>query len=399
MSTSKTWNNAPFTLPDNNDPRGTWGVTTSNFLKALADNALAKYGGSFQLTGADIDFGTSFGLKVQYLKSQGVNLSLTGILRLANNEGVGFRNAANNADKIFKLDASDKWAFGASALSEAELGYASGVTSAIQTQLNAKVGTSDTIALNRGGTGQTTKAAAYDALSPNTTKGDIEAHNGTNNVRLPVGSNGQVLSADSAEATGLKWASPLTNPMTTSGDIIYGGGSGAATRLAANSTATKKWLRSLSSGTPTWEEVDSVKGHTSGVAIASGYLGEVYRASNTSSALTTAVSISVLNIVLPTAGVWAIYASAEFAGSATSCTQTRASVNTSAAANYTNSATSSFIAGYDSWNPNASINLSRPLPVLYVNASASQTVYLYGAAVFTGGNMSIIGYATAIRVA
>lgn len=67
------------------------------------------------------------------------------------------------------------------------------------------VATESTVPISKGGTGQTTQTAAMDALSPTTTKGDILADNGTNVVRLAVGSNAQVLSADSAEATGLKW--------------------------------------------------------------------------------------------------------------------------------------------------------------------------------------------------
>jgi len=41
-----------------------------------------------------------------------------------------------------------------------------------------------------------------------TTKGDLIAYTGTSFVRLGVGSNDQVLTADSGEATGLKWATP-----------------------------------------------------------------------------------------------------------------------------------------------------------------------------------------------
>lgn len=41
---------------------------------------------------------------------------------------------------------------------------------------------------------------------PTTTKGDLIVHNGSTDIRLPVGSNGQVLTADSAEAAGIKWA-------------------------------------------------------------------------------------------------------------------------------------------------------------------------------------------------
>jgi hypothetical protein len=51
-----------------------------------------------------------------------------------------------------------------------------------------------TIAIANGGTGQTTKAAAFDALSPMTTAGDI-IYGGTSGTgtRLPKGTDGQVL--------------------------------------------------------------------------------------------------------------------------------------------------------------------------------------------------------------
>jgi hypothetical protein len=48
----------------------------------------------------------------------------------------------------------------------------------------------------------------FDGIAPVTTKGDLIVRNATVATRLGVGSNGQVLTADSAEATGLKWANP-----------------------------------------------------------------------------------------------------------------------------------------------------------------------------------------------
>lgn len=55
-----------------------------------------------------------------------------------------------------------------------------------------------------GGTGQTTASAAFNALAPTTTKGDLIAYS-TTNARLAIGSNGYKLTPDSGETTGLKW--------------------------------------------------------------------------------------------------------------------------------------------------------------------------------------------------
>ena len=51
------------------------------------------------------------------------------------------------------------------------------------------------------------------ATSPLTTKGDIWGYS-TSDARIPVGANGTVLTADSAESLGLKWATPSSGGMT-----------------------------------------------------------------------------------------------------------------------------------------------------------------------------------------
>lgn len=68
-----------------------------------------------------------------------------------------------------------------------------------------------TLPIANGGTGQTTQAAAFNALDPITTKGDLIAHDGTNSVRVAVGSNTQVLTADSSAASGVSWQTPATS--------------------------------------------------------------------------------------------------------------------------------------------------------------------------------------------
>jgi hypothetical protein len=82
------------------------------------------------------------------------------------------------------------------------------VSTATQTALDAKqatlVSATNIKTLNGAtllGSGDITVAAS----SPLTTKGDVYTYD-TDDARLGVGSNGQVLTADSAEGTGLKWA-------------------------------------------------------------------------------------------------------------------------------------------------------------------------------------------------
>jgi hypothetical protein len=76
-------------------------------LIALAQNVLQKQGGNFTLAG-DVNWGNVAGHVVKYLKSASSNIAQSGVLRYANNEGTGWRNAANSADLLLKVNASDQ---------------------------------------------------------------------------------------------------------------------------------------------------------------------------------------------------------------------------------------------------------------------------------------------------
>lgn len=73
------------------------------------------------------------------------------------------------------------------------------------TNIPANTALINQVPIANGGTGQSTANPAFNALSPLTTKGDIVGYS-TVNARVPVGSNGQVLTADSTQALGVKWA-------------------------------------------------------------------------------------------------------------------------------------------------------------------------------------------------
>jgi hypothetical protein len=68
------------------------------------------------------------------------------------------------------------------------------------------------------------------ASTPLTTKGDLFGYD-TANARIPIGTNNQVLTADSAQALGLKWATPAASGGQTS--IATGSFSGSTITISS----------------------------------------------------------------------------------------------------------------------------------------------------------------------
>jgi len=88
-----------------------------------------------------------------------------------------------------------------------------------QNTTGTAAGLSATLAITSGGTGQTTASAAFNALSPITSTGDLILGNGTNSAtRLAIGASTYVLTSNGTTAS---WAAPS------------GGGSGTVTSVAA----------------------------------------------------------------------------------------------------------------------------------------------------------------------
>lgn len=83
---------------------------------------------------------------------------------------------------------------------------------------------SDTTQFSGDGTGAsplTLETAAFGTIAPTTTKGDLIVSDGSDNIRLAVGTNDHVLTADSGETAGVKWAS-ATSMSSLPQDYIAG---------------------------------------------------------------------------------------------------------------------------------------------------------------------------------
>lgn len=104
-----------------------------------------------------------------------------------------------------------------------------------QNTTGTAAGLSATLAIGSGGTGQTGAVAAFDALAPTTTIGDIIKHNGTDNVRVARGAAGKVLKVN-AGGTDIEWGDDATGAASawTNYEIDFG----SEAKLAATATVT-----------------------------------------------------------------------------------------------------------------------------------------------------------------
>jgi hypothetical protein len=114
-----------------------------------------------------------------------------------------------------------------------------------------------TVAISNGGTGQTSASAAFNALSPITSTGDLIIGNGVNSAtRLPIGSNNFVLTSNGTTAV---WAvasgsgATITNDTSTSTNVFPTFASATSGSLSTIFTSNAKYLYKPSTGELTSE--------------------------------------------------------------------------------------------------------------------------------------------------
>ena len=167
-----------------------------------------------------------------------------------------------------------------------------------------------TVAIGNGGTGQTTASAAFNALSPITSTGDLILGNGVNSAtRLAIGTNGYVLTSNGTTASwqastggvtsfqtslsGLTPNTATTGAVTlagtlgatsggtgfstyATGDLIY---ASAANTLSKLTAGTNGYVLTLASGVPTWAAstggVTSFSAGTTGLTPSSATTGAI----------------------------------------------------------------------------------------------------------------------------
>jgi hypothetical protein len=140
---------------------------------------------------------------------------------------MGDSNKLDNPD----LQAQQTWFnYGGVAPSISEFQNQGNVTGTAITTINVDTGiaiTGPVVRLTGSVSGFTFNGSApatISLVSPLTTKGDLYVRNSTSGTRLPVGTDGQVLTVDSAVADGVKWADASSGGDSLVNDLLLMGG-------------------------------------------------------------------------------------------------------------------------------------------------------------------------------
>jgi hypothetical protein len=217
---------SPFTLSDFKLYSAGAGITSLGALTGAVQTFADDTNVTMASAGSTHTLGWTGTLAVSRGGSGAGTFTANGVL-LGNTAAAFQVTAAGTANQVLRIPGGG----GAPVFGQVDVSQAAAVTGAL--------------AIANGGTGAANQTAAFDALSPLTTKGDLILYDGSNNIRLAVGTNGQCLQANSGAASGTNWASCLgaspvpvasggTGVATLTGSVVASGTS-AFTAVAAGS--------------------------------------------------------------------------------------------------------------------------------------------------------------------
>lgn len=421
MSVAVVINGVTYQQPNQGTPPP-WGDTMADIIVAMVASMLQKTGGTFTLS-ADVDFGASFGLKSLYYKSRSSNLSTTGVVRFANNEGIGWRNAANGADLLLKADASDHLVFGTKDLTpmttNGDMIYqASGVPTRLA------IGSSNQILVVSGGVPTWSSApGSGDVVGPaSSTNGYVALWDGTTGKLLknstldpstivigPASAvNNRVVFFDSTSGKLIK-DSGLTLAGSNTGDVTLANTTNgltivnqvltmalAATGASGSVSATTQTF----TGIKTFETQLIGKGTATNNSASAGFIGEyvssVIASGSAISSGSTGQFKDITSISL-TAGDWDVSGVAVVGiGTGTGMGACGGAISINS-----NNTTTDQVRGDNevfSTIASATNDSFNIIPAYRMSLSGTTTVYLKGRAGFSGGQPTIYGRISARRV-
>ena len=149
------------------------------------------------------------------------------------------------------------------------------------------------VAINRGGTGQTTASAAFNALSPITTTGDLIIGNGTNSAtRLGIGTNGYVLTSNGTTAS---WSAAATGTVTSVSVVSANGFAGTvATATTTPAITVSTSITGVLKGNGT-----AISAATAGTDYVAPTVATTFSATQTFNGTTSTVAMKAVNIDEP----------------------------------------------------------------------------------------------------